>query len=125
MKKNVKFVLPKPSNNDNLNTDFSSRLEYYDDEKNGILNIVRIKPRPSIIASKNVHNPTSKSTAKTPKSTPKTPKSTPKTSKSTPKTPKSTPKTPKSTAKTSKSTPKTPKSTSKTPKSTSKTNRKM
>jgi hypothetical protein len=43
MKKNVKFVLPKPSNNDNLNTDFSSRLEYYDDEKNGILNIVAFK----------------------------------------------------------------------------------
>jgi len=128
MKKNVKFVLPKPSNNDNLNTDFSSRLEYYDDEKNGILNIVRIKPRPSIIARKTVHNPTSKSTPKTPKtpkSTAKTPKSTAKTPKSTPKTPKSTAKTPKSTSKTSKSTAKTPKSTPKTPKSTPKTNRKM
>ena len=118
MKKNVKFVLPKPSNNDNLNTDFSSRLEYYDDEKNGILNIVRIKPRPSIIARKNVHNPTPKSTPKTPKSTPKTPKTTPKTPKPPPKTPKPTPKTPKST-------PKTPKPTPKTPKSTSKTNRNM
>ena len=109
--KGKRFILPKPSNNENINTDFSSRLEYYDDEKNGILNIVRIKPRPSIIARKNVHNPTSKSTAKTPKSTAKTPKSTSKT--------------PKSTPKTSKSTAKTPKSTPKTPKSTSKTNRKM
>ncbi len=44
--KGKRFILPKPSNNENLNTDFSSRLEYYDDEKRGILNIVRIKPRP-------------------------------------------------------------------------------
>ena len=41
-----KFVLPKPNNNNDLNTDFSSRLEHYDDEKRGLLNIVRIKPRP-------------------------------------------------------------------------------
>jgi hypothetical protein len=42
--KGKRFVLPKPSNGENLNTDFSSRLEYYDDEKKGILNIVKIKP---------------------------------------------------------------------------------
>jgi hypothetical protein len=45
--KGKRFVLPKPSNNEDLNTDFSSRLKYYDDEKRGILNIVIIKPRPS------------------------------------------------------------------------------
>ena len=58
--KGKRFILPKPSNNENLNTDFSSRLEYYDDEKRGILNIVRIKPRP-----------VRKSATKTPKSAPK------------------------------------------------------
>jgi hypothetical protein len=73
--KGKRFVLPKPSNGENLNTDFSSRLEYYDDEKKGILNIVIIKQRP-----------TPKSTTKTPKSTTKTPKSTTKTPKSTTKT---------------------------------------
>jgi len=62
--KGKRFVLPKPSNAEDLNTDFSSRLEYYDDVKKGILNIVKIKPRP-----------TSKSSLKTPKSAPKsTPK---------------------------------------------------
>jgi hypothetical protein len=45
--KGKRFVLPKPSNNENLNTDFSSRLEYYDDEKKGILNIVKIMPMPT------------------------------------------------------------------------------
>ena len=73
--KGKRFVLPKPSNSEDLNTDFSSRLEYYDDEKRGILNIVRIKPRP-----------TRKSATK---SVPKTPKPTTKTSKSATKTPKS------------------------------------
>ncbi len=107
--KGKRFVLPKPSNNENLNTDFSSRLEYYDDEKRGILNIVRIKPRPT---RKSAQKPSSKSA---PKSTPKTaPKSA---TKSTPKTApksatKSTPKTaPKSATKS------TPKTASKTPKS--------
>ena len=42
--KGKRFVLPKPSNGKNLNIDFSSRLEYYDDEKKGILNIVKIMP---------------------------------------------------------------------------------
>jgi hypothetical protein len=66
--KGKRFVLPKPSNAEDLNTDFSSRLEYYDDVKKGILNIVKIKPRP-----------TPKSSLKTPKSAPKsTPKSAPK-----------------------------------------------
>ena len=70
--KGKRFILPKPSNNENLNTDFSSRLEYYDDEKRGILNIVRIKPRP-------VRKSTPKSTPKSAtKSTPKTPKPMPK-----------------------------------------------
>ena len=99
--KGKRFVLPKPSNNENLNTDFSSRLEYYDDEKRGILNIVRIKPRPT---RKSAQKSSSKSTPKTvPKSATKsTPKTAPKSAtKSTPKTaskstPKSTPKTPKS-----------------------------
>jgi hypothetical protein len=61
--KGKRFVLPKPSNNEDLNTDFSSRLKYYDDEKRGILNIVIIKPRPSRKSS--------------PKSAPKTPSKTP------------------------------------------------
>jgi hypothetical protein len=83
--KGKRFVLPKPSNDEDLNTDFSSRLEYYDDEKKGILNIVKIKPRP---IRKSVPKSASKSTPKsasksTPKSTPKsasksTPKSAPK-----------------------------------------------
>jgi hypothetical protein len=60
--KGKRFVLPKPSNNEDLNTDFSSRLKYYDDEKRGILNIVIIKPRPSRKSS--------------PKSAPKTPSKT-------------------------------------------------
>ena len=74
--KGKRFVLPKPSNNEDLNTDFSSRLEYYDDEKRGILNIVRIKPRPT---RKSASKSASKSTPKTPKSMPKSmPKSIPK-----------------------------------------------
>jgi hypothetical protein len=75
--KGKRFVLPKPSNGENLNTDFSSRLEYYDDEKKGILNIVKIKPRPTRKSdSKSMPKSTRKST---PKSTPKsTRKSTPK-----------------------------------------------
>jgi bifunctional DNA-binding transcriptional regulator/antitoxin component of YhaV-PrlF toxin-antitoxin module len=67
--KGKRFVLPKPSNDEDLNTDFSSRLEYYDDEKKGILNIVKIKPRP---IRKSVPKSTPKSTPKSaPKSTPK------------------------------------------------------
>jgi len=63
--KGKRFVLPKPSNDEDLNTDFSSRLEYYDDEKKGILNIVKIKPRP-------IRKSTPKSASKSaPKSTPK------------------------------------------------------
>ena len=67
--KGKRFVLPKPSNSEDLNTDFSSRLEYYDDEKRGILNIVRIKPRParksaSKSASKSVSKSVSKSASK-------------------------------------------------------------
>ena len=74
--KGKRFVLPKPSNSEDLNTDFSSRLEYYDDEKRGILNIVRIKPRPT---RKSASRTSSKSTPKTPKSVPKSmPKSVPK-----------------------------------------------
>lgn len=73
--KGKRFILPKPSNNEDLNTDFSSRLEYYDDEKRGILNIVRIKPRPT---RKSASKSVSKSLPKTSKSTPKTPKSMPK-----------------------------------------------
>ena len=74
--KGKRFVLPKPSNSEDLNTDFSSRLEYYDDEKRGILNIVRIKPRPT---RKSASKSASKSTPKTPKSIPKSmPKSMPK-----------------------------------------------
>ncbi len=74
-----KFVLPKPNNNNDLNTDFSSRLEHYDDEKRGLLNIVRIKPRPvRKSASKSVPKSASKSVPKsTRKSAPKSvPKST-------------------------------------------------
>lgn len=84
-----KFVLPKPNNNNDLNTDFSSRLEYYDDEKRGLLNIVRIKPRP---VRKSVPKSVPKSVSKSvPKSVPKStrksvPKSVPKsTRKSAPK----------------------------------------
>ena len=76
-----KFVLPKPNNNNDLNTDFSSRLEHYDDEKRGLLNIVRIKPRPvRKSASKYVPKSASKSVPKSvPKSAPKSvPKSAPK-----------------------------------------------
>jgi hypothetical protein len=74
-----KFVLPKPNNNNDLNTDFSSRLEHYDDEKRGLLNIVRIKPRPvRKSASKSVQKSVPKSASKSvPKSAPKSvPKST-------------------------------------------------
>ena len=42
MKKN-KIVLPKPNTNDTIDTFFSSRFIHFDDEKNGILNIVKIK----------------------------------------------------------------------------------
>jgi hypothetical protein len=89
--KGKRFVLPKPSNSEDLNTDFSSRLEYYDDEKRGILNIVRIKPRPTRkSASKSATKSASKSATKSAsKSVPKTPKPTTKTSKSATKTPKS------------------------------------
>lgn len=92
-----KFVLPKPNNNNDLNTDFSSRLEHYDDEKRGLLNIVRIKPRPvRKSASKSIPKSASKSVPKSvpksasksvPKSAPKSvPKSVPKsTRKSVPK----------------------------------------
>ena len=92
-----KFVLPKPNNNNDLNTDFSSRLEHYDDEKRGLLNIVRIKPRPvRKSASKSVQKSVPKSASKSvpksasksvPKSVPKSaPKSAPKsTRKSVPK----------------------------------------
>lgn len=92
-----KFVLPKPNNNNDLNTDFSSRLEHYDDEKRGLLNIVRIKPRPvRKSASKSIPKSASKSVPKSvpksasksvPKSAPKSvPKSVPKsTRKSAPK----------------------------------------
>ena len=89
-----KFVLPKPNNNNDLNTDFSSRLEHYDDEKRGLLNIVRIKPRPvrksvSKSLSKSVSKSAPKSVSKSaPKSAPKSvPKSVPKSA------PKSAPKT--------------------------------
>lgn len=71
--KGKRFVLPKPSNDEDLNTDFSSRLEYYDDEKKGILNIVKIKPRPiRKSASKSASKSTPKTASKsTPKSAPK------------------------------------------------------
>ena len=42
MKKN-KIVLPKSNTNDNIDTFFSSRFIHFEDEKNGILNIVKIK----------------------------------------------------------------------------------
>ena len=76
-----RFVLPKPSNEEDINTDFSSRLEYYDDVKKGILNIVKIKPRP---IRKSAPKSASKSASKSaPKSVPKSvPKSASKTSKS-------------------------------------------
>ena len=80
--KGKRFVLPKPSNSEDLNTDFSSRLEYYDDEKRGILNIVRIKPRPT---RKSATKSATKSVPKTPKPTSKTPKSATKTPSKTPK----------------------------------------
>ena len=84
-----KFVLPKPNNNNDLNTDFSSRLEHYDDEKRGLLNIVRIKPRPvRKSVTKSVSKSVPKSASKSvPKSTRKSvPKSVPKsTRKSAPK----------------------------------------
>ena len=72
--KGKRFVLPKPSNNEDLNTDFSSRLKYYDDEKKGILNIVIIKPRPSRKSSpKSAPKTPSKTSSKThSKRTPKT-----------------------------------------------------
>jgi hypothetical protein len=72
--KGKRFVLPKPSNNEDLNTDFSSRLKYYDDEKRGILNIVIIKPRPSRKSSpKSAPKTPSKTSSKThSKRTPKT-----------------------------------------------------
>ena len=76
-----KFVLPKPNNNNDLNTDFSSRLEHYDDEKRGLLNIVRIKQRPvRKSASKSIPKSVPKSASKSvPKSAPKSvPKSVPK-----------------------------------------------
>jgi hypothetical protein len=66
--KGKRFVLPKPSNEEDINTDFSSRLEYYDDVRKGILNIVKIKPRP-------IRKSAPKSASKTPKSASKTPKS--------------------------------------------------
>ena len=75
--KGKRFVLPKPSNDEDLNIDFSLRLEYYDDEKKGILNIVKIKPRPirksaPKSASKSAPKSASKSASKsTPKSAPK------------------------------------------------------
>ena len=87
--KGKRFVLPKPSNKEDLNTEFSSRLEYYDDEKRGILNIVRIKPRPTHKSASKSSTKTTPKTSKTPKSTPKTPK----TSKTSSKTPKSSTKT--------------------------------
>ena len=40
--KKYKIVLPKPNTNDKIDTFFSSRLIYFDDEKRGILNIVKI-----------------------------------------------------------------------------------
>ena len=86
--KGKRFVLPKPSNSEDLNTDFSSRLEYYDDEKRGILNIVRIKPRPTRKSA--TKSSTKSATKSATKSVPKTPKPTTKTSKSATKTPKST-----------------------------------
>jgi hypothetical protein len=43
MKKTTKIVLPKPNTNVNIDTFFSSRLIHFDDEKKGILNIVKIK----------------------------------------------------------------------------------
>ena len=95
--KGKRFVLPKPSNKEDLNTEFSSRLEYYDDEKRGILNIVRIKPRPTRKSASKSSTKTTPKTSKTPKSTTKTPKSTTKTPKSTSS---KTPKTPKSSTKT-------------------------
>ena len=77
--KGKRFVLPKPSNSEDLNTDFSSRLEYYDDEKRGILNIVRIKPRPARkSASKSASKSATKTPSKTPKSATKTLSKTPK-----------------------------------------------
>ena len=88
--KGKRFVLPKPSNNEDLNTDFSSRLKYYDDEKRGILNIVIIKPRPSRKSSPKTPSKTpsktsSKTSSKTPsKTSSKTPSKTH--SKRTPKT---------------------------------------
>ena len=39
--KNIKIVLPKPNTNLNIDTSFSSRQLHFDDEKNGILNIVK------------------------------------------------------------------------------------
>jgi hypothetical protein len=41
--KKYKIVLPKPNTNDKIDTFFSSRFIHFDDEKNGILNIVKIK----------------------------------------------------------------------------------
>ena len=78
--KGKRFVLPKPSNKDDLNTEFSSRLEYYDDEKRGILNIVRIKPRPTRKSASKSSTKTTPKTSKTPKSTTKTSSKTPKSS---------------------------------------------
>lgn len=39
-----RFVLPKPNTNNDIDTSFSLRQLHFDDEKNGILNIVKITP---------------------------------------------------------------------------------
>ena len=86
--KNIKIVLPKPNTNDNIDTSFSSRQLHFDDEKNGILNIVKFN---------NVHKdstpkPKTKSSTPKPKTKSSTPKPTTKSSTPKPRTKSSTPK---------------------------------
>ena len=70
--KNIKIVLPKPNTNDNIDTSFSSRQLHFDDEKNGILNIVKFNnvhkdstPKPRTKSS--TPKPTTKSSTPKPK----------------------------------------------------------
>ena len=95
--KNIKIVLPKPNTNLNIDTSFSSRQLHFDDEKNGILNIVKFnndhkdsipKPRtksstPKPRTKSSTLKPRTKSSTLKPRTKSSTPK--PRTKSSTPK----------------------------------------
>jgi hypothetical protein len=68
-----RIVFPKPNTNNDIDTSFSSRQIHFDDEKNGILNIVKFTPdKPNKENKRRTKNSTAKPRTKNSTAKPRT-----------------------------------------------------